>query len=312
MLVMLAKLLLSVDFFAAAVRFSTPLLGASLGEIISEKGGVVNIGLEGMMLCGALAAVLGTWVTGNPFIGVLAAILAGVLIALIHSFFSITLAVNQVVVGMALNIGSLGLTTFVSRLAFSTADSRPRVEGFDALNIPVLGNLPFVGPVFFNQSILVYITWLLIPIVGFLLMRTEWGLNLRAVGENPEAAASLGLSVSRIRYTAVLLCGAFAGFAGSFLSLVQLDTFVESMTGGRGFIVLAVVIVGKWVPWRALIAALLFGALEAIALRSQALAFNLPYELLLALPYLVTLLVYAGLVGQARSPDALGKAYIRD
>ncbi|MBN1668647.1 MAG: ABC transporter permease [Anaerolineales bacterium] len=312
MLEMLAQLLLSVDFLAAAIRFSTPLLGASLGEIISERSGVVNIGLEGMMLCGALGAVLGTWKTGNPFIGVLAAILAGLIVALILAFFSITLAVNQVVVGMALNIGSLGFTTFLSRLAFSTADSRPRVEGLGALHLPVLGDLPFLGPVFFNQSILVYITWLLIPIVGFLLMRTEWGLNLRAVGENPEASASLGLSVHRIRYTAVLICGAMAGFAGSFLSLVQLDTFVEGMTGGRGFIVLAVVIVGKWVPWRAMLAALLFGALEAIALRSQALAFKLPYELLLALPYLVTLLVYAGLVGQARSPEALGKAFVRD
>lgn len=312
MIEMLAQLLLSVDFLVAAIRFSTPLLGASLGEIVSERSGVVNIGLEGMMLCGALAAVLGSYFTGNPLVGVLAAIVAGLLAALIHAVFSITLAVNQVVVGMALNIGSLGVTTFVSRLVFGMAESRPRVAGLAAFKLPVLGDIPVLGPILFDQSILVYVTWLLIPAVGFVLMRTEWGLNLRAIGEDPEAAASVGLSVARYRYSAVLICGALAGFAGSFLSLVQLDTFVESMTGGRGFIVLAVVIVGKWVPWRAALVALLFGALEAIALRAQALAFNLPYELLLGLPYLVTLLVYAGLVGQARPPEALGKAFVRD
>lgn len=311
MLETLAQLLLSTDFLAASIRFSTPLLGASLGEIISERAGVVNIGLEGMMLCGALGAVIGSHLTGNPMIGVLAAITAGALVALLQAVFSITLSVNQVVVGMALNIGSLGLTTYISRLIFGMT-GRSNIVGLVPLKIPVLGDLPVVGTVLFNQSVIVYLIYLLVPLVGFVLMRTEWGLNLRAVGEHPEAAASVGIPVTRLRFTAVLLCGALAGLAGSFFSLVQLTTFVEGMTGGRGFIALAVVIVGKWTPWRAALTALLFGALDALALRTQALAVDLPYHLLLALPYLVTLLVYAGLVGQARAPEALGKAFVRD
>lgn len=311
MLGMLAQLLLSVDFLTSAIRFSTPLLGASLGEIISERAGVVNIGLEGMMLCGALAGVLGSYYSGSPWAGVVAALVAGSLVALVHAFFSITLAVNQVVVGMAINIGSLGLTTFVARMVFGITQ-QVRVTSLDPVKIPLLGDVPVVGQVLFNQSMLVYLIYLLVPIVAFLLMRTEAGLKLRAVGEHPEAAASVGISVVRVRYIAVLICGALTGLAGSFFSLVQLSAFVEGMTGGRGYIALAVVIVGKWTPWRAALAALLFGALDAIALRAQALAINVPYHLLLALPYLVTLLVYAGLVGQARSPAALAQAYIRD
>jgi simple sugar transport system permease protein len=308
---MLAQLLLSVDFLTSAIRFSTPLLGASLGEIISERAGVVNIGLEGTMLCGALAGVLGSYFSGSPWVGVAAAIVTGSLVALVHAFFSITLVVNQVVVGMAINIGALGMTTFVARLVFGITQ-QVRVSSLDPVKIPLLGDIPVVGPVLFNQSMLVYLIYLLVPIVAFFLMRTEAGLRLRAVGEHPEAAASVGIAVVRVRYIAVLICGALAGLAGSFFSLVQLSSFVEGMTGGRGYIALAVVIVGKWTPWRAALAALLFGALDAIALRAQALAINVPYHLLLALPYLVTLLVYAGLVGQARSPAALAKPYIRD
>jgi general nucleoside transport system permease protein len=308
---MLAQLFLSTDFVVAMIRFSTPLLGASLGEIISERAGVVNIGLEGMMLCGALAAVLGSYFTGSPWVGLAAAIFAGTLVALVQAFFSVSLAVDQVVVGMALNIGSLGLTTYANRQVFGIID-KPLVAAFNPISIPVLSDIPVIGPILFQQSALVYLTYLLIPVITFLLMRTEWGLNLRAVGEHPEAAASVGISVVRMRYIAVLACGALAGMAGAFLSLVQLNTFVEGMTGGQGYIALAVVIVGKWVPKRAMLAALLFGGLNAIALRTQALAVPLPYQLLLALPYLVTLLVYAGVVGQARAPAALAQPFVKD
>lgn len=311
MLATLLRLFFSIDFLQAAIRFSTPLLSASIGESISEKAGMVNVSLEGMMLCGALGAVLGVQYTGSLWGGILFGILSGMLIALIQGFFSITLAVNQVVVGIALNIFSLGATSFVLRWVYGVSGSQP-VQGFDPLPIPVLSKIPVLGDLLFNHSVLVYVVYLLIPVVTFILTRTEWGLKLRAVGEHPEAADSLGVSVARTRYIAILLCGAFSGLAGCFLSLVQLNMFVEGMTGGRGFIALAVVIVGKWTPWRLALAALLFGALDALALRAQALAIGLPYQLLLALPYLVTLLVYAGLVGQARQPAALSKPYIRD
>jgi len=307
----LLRLFFSIDFLQASIRFSTPLLGASLGEAISERAGMVNVSLEGMMLCGALGAALGVHYTDSLWAGVLFGVLAGVLVALIQGFFSITLAVNQIVVGIALNILSLGATTFISRSVFALTESS-RVRGFSPLPIPILADIPLLGDIFFKNSALVYLTYLLIPVVAFVLMKTEWGLKLRSVGEHPEAADSLGVPVLRTRYTAVLLCGALAGLAGCFFSLVQLNQFVEGMTGGRGFIALAVVIVGKWNPWRLALVALLFGMLDALALRAQALDIGLPYHLLLALPYLVTLLVYAGLVGRARPPAALTEPYIRD
>jgi simple sugar transport system permease protein len=311
MLETLAQLFLSIDFLQASIRFSTPLLGASMGEALSERAGMVNVSLEGMMLSGALGGALGVYYTGNPWLGVMCGILASVLVAALQGFFSITLAVNQVVVGIALNVFCLGATTFISRSVFSLTESN-RVQGFTPVRLPVLGQIPVLGDTLFNHSALVYLTYLLIPVVALVLTRTKWGLNLRAVGEHPEAADSLGISVVRKRYTAVLLCGAFAGLAGCFFSLVQLNQFVEGMTGGRGFIALAVVIVGKWQPWRLALVSLLFGMLDAVALRAQALDIGLPYQLLLALPYVVTLLVYAGLVGQARPPAALAQPYIRE
>lgn len=311
MLQTLIRLFLSADFLRATIRYSTPLLGASMGEAISERAGIVNVSLEGMMLFGALGGVLGAYYTEQLWIAVLCAMLAGLLVAAVQAFFSITLAVNQVVVGIALNIASLGATTYISRSVFGVTES-PQVTGIESLPIPLLSEIPFVGRILFDQSILVYITYLLVPVVGFILMRTEWGLKLRAVGEHPEGAASLGVRVEGMRYAAVLICGLFAGLAGSFFSLVQLNMFVEGMTGGRGFIALAVVVVGKWTPRRLALVALIFGMLDALALRAQALALGLPYHLLLALPYLVTLLIYAGLVGQARPPAALAQPYVRD
>ena len=311
MLETLFQLFFSIDFLQASIRFSTPLLGASLGEAISERAGLVNVSLEGMMLSGALGATLGVYYTGSPWLGVLCGILAGTLVALVQGFFSITLAVNQIVVGIALNIASLGATTFISRSVFGVTEST-QVAGLGPVRLPLLGSIPILGDALFNHSVLVYGTYLLIPVVAFVLTRTEWGLSLRAVGEHPEAADSLGISVARTRYMAVLACGMLAGLAGCFFSLVQLNMFVEGMTGGRGFIALAIVIVGKWNPWRLAVVSLLFGMLDAVALRAQALAIGLPYHLLLALPYVVTLLVYAGLVGQARPPAALAQPYIRD
>jgi simple sugar transport system permease protein len=295
----------------AAVRFSTPLLGASLGEALSERAGVINISLEGMMLCGALGGALGSHYTGSPWVGLLLGMAAGSLVALIQAFFSITLAVSQVVTGIALNILCLGITTYLSRSVFGMENSA-QVAGFAEVRIPFLSDIPVLGRVFFEQSVLVYLTYLLVPVVAFALMRTEWGLRMRAVGENPEAASSLGVSVAGTRYTAVLLCGALSGMAGCFFSLVQLNMFVEAMTAGRGFIALAVVIVGRWNPWRLALVSLLFGFLDALALRAQALDVGLPYQLLLALPYLVTLLVYGGLVGRAPAPEALSKPYVQD
>jgi ABC-type uncharacterized transport system permease subunit len=308
MLEILSRLLLSIDLFATGIRLGTPLMCAGVGEIASERAGVVNVGLEGMMLCGAFGGALGAYATGSPWIGLLAAVAAGLLAAALQAFFSVLLAVDQVIVGIGLNAGSLGVTTYAARVVFGM--EKPQLAGFAPIQLPGLTDLPIVGSLF-AQSVPAYLVYLLVPVATFILLRTRWGLALRAVGEHPEAAASAGISVARTRCAAVLLCGALAGLAGSFFSLVQLNTFVEAMIGGRGFIVLAVVIVGRWSPWRAALAALLFGALDAVALRAQALSVGLPYQLLLALPYLTTLAAY-WLSGRAGAPAALGRAFVRD
>jgi ABC-type uncharacterized transport system permease subunit len=299
MVEILSRLLLSIDLLATGIRLGTPLVCAGVGEIASERAGVVNVGLEGMMLCGAFGGALGAYATGSPWIGLFAAVAAGLLAAALQAFFGVILAADQVIVGIGLNIGSLGVTSYAAREVFGM--EKPQLAGFAPVHLPGL----------LAQSAPAYLVYLLVPIATFILLRTRWGLALRAVGEHPEAAASAGISVARTRCAAVLLCGGLAGLAGSFFSLVQLNTFVEAMTGGRGFIVLAVVIMGRWSPWRAAPAALFFGALDAVALRAQALSIGLPYQLLLALPYLATLVAY-GLSGRAGAPAALGRAFVRD
>ncbi len=311
MLSTLINIFLSVDFASASVRFAMPLAVASAGEITSERSGVVNIGLEGMMLAGALGGMVGAYYSGSPWIGLLCGMLAGGLVAAIHAFVVITLAANQVVSGAAMNIGVLGLTTFVFRALYGITE-RPIVAHFEPWPVPVLSQIPVVGTIFFNQIPLIYLTYGVVLVMSVVLFRTTWGLSVQAVGEHPRAADSVGISIARTRYLAVILCGLLAGMAGTFFSLGQLYTFIEGMTGGRGFIVLAVVIVANWSPARAALVALLFGAAEAVGLRLQALNVGIPYHFALAFPYVLTLLVYIGLAGRTRMPRALGLPYIKD
>ncbi|HMQ51624.1 MAG TPA: ABC transporter permease [Anaerolineae bacterium] len=311
MLSIISQLIFSIDFLTASVRLAMPLATASIGEIISERGGVVNIGLEGMMLAGALGSFVGAYYLNDPWLGLLCGILAGGLVALLHAFVVVTLASDQVVSGVALNIGVLGLTTFIYRAVFGITE-RPIIPHFEPWPVPLLSEIPVIGPVLFNQIPLVYLTYGLVVLAGFVLFRTEWGLGLRASGEHPRAAESVGLSVQRLRYESVIACGMLAGLAGSFFTLGQLFTFIEGMTGGRGFIVLAIVIVANWLPARAALVAVVFGGAEAVGLRIQALNVGIPYQLALVFPYLLTLLIYAGLVGRTRMPRALGLPYVRD
>jgi simple sugar transport system permease protein len=307
----LSQLFFSIDFLAASVRFAMPLASAAVGEIISERSGVVNIGLEGMMLAGALGSMMGAYYLEDPWLGLLCGMAAGGMVAAVHAFVVITLAADQVVSGAALNIGLLGLTNFIYRAVYGI-EERPIVAHFEPVAVPVLSRIPILGPVFFNQIPLVYVTYGLVIVAAVIIVRTRWGLELQAVGEHPRAADSVGLSVSRVRYLTVIACGLLAGMAGTFFSLGQLHTFIEGMTGGRGFIVLAVVIVANWSPARAALAALMFGAAEAVGLRIQALDLGVPYQFALAFPYLLTLAVYIGLAGRSRMPRALGQAYVKD
>ncbi len=303
-------LLFSTALIASALRLAVPIMVAAIGETISERAGVLNIGLEGMMLTGALAGVLGSHWSGSAWIGVVVAMLAAMAIALPHGYLSINLGGDQIVSGVGLNLVALGLTTFVNRDVFGT--DQPQVAHFDPLNVPVLSHLPVLGKAVFQQEVLVYLAPLIALAAWYLLFRTRWGLHWRAAGEDPAGLDSTGVSVVRSRWGALLVCAALAGLAGAVISLGELFSFSDNMTGGRGFVALALVIVARWNPLWAIASALLFGVTEAVALRMQALDISaVPYELSLALPYLVTLVVYGIAAGSGAIPSALGRPFVK-
>ncbi len=301
----------SAAFLGAAIRLSIPIMLAGIGEAISERGGVINIGLEGMMLAGAFGAVVGAHVSGNPWIGLACGMAAGVLISLPHGVISINLGGDQIVSGVSLNLVALGLTTFLFRQLFGITD-QPQVPGFEPLDIPVLSQIPVLGPSVFSQSVLAYVAVAIGLVLWFLLFRSRWGLRWRAAGDDPAALDSVGVSVDRTRWGALLVCAALAGMAGAAISLGQLFTFIENMTGGAGYVALALVIVARWNPLWAVVVAVAFGAAEAIALRVQAVGVTLiPYQLSLMLPYVLTLVVYGLAARSGRAPRALGKPFVK-
>ncbi|MBI5170936.1 MAG: ABC transporter permease [Candidatus Eisenbacteria bacterium] len=291
-------------FAAAAVRISVPYALAAMGASLSERGGVVCIALEGLMLNGALAYTLGAYATQNPWAGVACALLAGLLTAWLHAEATVRFRADQITTGLGINLLAAGLTRFVLVRVFHSSSNSPRVPGLPEWRLPVLSDLPGVGALL--SSPLVLVTLALVVLVHALLFRTVFGLRLRAIGERPEAAATLGLSVTRHRFAGVLLCGLLAGLAGAYLSSEQ-HSFTDGMTGGRGYIALAAMIVGKWNPMGAAAACLLFGAAEALQIKLQGSAF--PSELLQALPYLITMLALAGFIGRAVAPRAVGTPY---
>ncbi len=307
----LLEILVSSAFYAAAVRLAVPTLFAAVGETFAERAGLVNVGLEGMMLTGAFGGVLGSYLTGSAVVGLAFAVAFGLAAAAVQAVFAVELAADQIVSGIALNLCALGLTAFLERELW-TAGAVPQVHGFHPLAIPGLGSIPWLGPVLFDQNVLVYAAFAAAAVAAFVLGRTEWGLRLRACGEDPRSCDSLGIPVPRLRWQSMAICGALAGLGGAFISLTELYTFTDGMSGGRGFIALAVVIIARWSPAKALLAALLFGGAEAFAFRVQAVNSSIPYELMLALPYVITLLVYAGVVGRTVAPAALGRAYVRE
>ncbi|MFQ5912157.1 MAG: ABC transporter permease [Nitrospinota bacterium] len=298
-----------VLLLAAAVRLSTPVLLAALGEIFAERSGILNIGVEGMMLAGALGGVVGAYYAQNPWVGLLAGMAAAGLLALIHAFLSITVKADQIVSGVGINILALGLTAFFFRSQFGISPKPVMVKSFSDITVPVLGSIPFVGEILFQQNVLVYLALILVPLSWFVLARTNWGLNIRSVGERPQAADTAGINVASIRYFSTLVGGLLAGMGGCFLSLGQVKMFAEGMTAGRGFIALAAVIFGKWNPFGVLGAAVIFGVAEAVQLRLQAHGFEIAYQFLLMIPYVLTIVALAGLVGKSVYPEALGRPY---
>ncbi len=289
-------------FVAAAVRISVPYTLGAVGAGFSERGGVVNIGIEGMMLNGALGYVLGAWYSGHATLGLLAAVVAGVVTAALHALVTVRFRADQITSGLGINLLAAGLTKYVLVEVFHSSSNSPRVPGLELL--PGLAAVPAVGTVL--GAPLVLLTALLVIGVQWLMFRSVFGLRLRSIGERPEAAATLGLSVTAYRTAGVLISGALAGLAGAWLASEQ-HSFTDGMTGGRGYIALAAMIVGKWSPAGAVAACLLFGASEALQITLQGVAF--PNELLQMLPYLVTMLALAGWIGRSVPPRAVGVPY---
>jgi general nucleoside transport system permease protein len=265
-----------VAWLAATVRLATPLLFAGTGEMVSERAGILNIGLEGMMLSGAFFSFLGTWLWHDLFLGILLGVFAGVVVAAIMALLTIQARANQIVVGVGLNLMALGVTTYAYREVF-TSRTEVHLNRPQPLAIPLLSKIPVVGPAFFRQTLFVYLAFIGIAVAWFVLYRTTWGLALRAAGEVPAAADTAGVSVTRIRWIGTLTAGAMAGLGGAFLSVGQLGLFVEGMSAGRGFLALAAVIFGGWNPVGVLGACLVFGAADALQARLQAYA-NIPRQ----------------------------------
>jgi simple sugar transport system permease protein len=288
---------------ASALALGTPLLLAALGELVCERAGIINIGVEGLMLTGAFAGFLAAWSTGSPMIGMAAAAGAALAIGLLFAIWVVALDGDQVVAGAALNILALGLTGVAYRAAFGVTGAARSVPMFEPLGLA--GDARWLVPL--RQPLPVYVALALVPVVWVVLARTRLGLALRAVGEAPEAAASLGIRVGAMRAGAVLVGALLAGVGGGYLSLAYSNTFVENMSAGRGFIALAIVVFGRWRPFGVLAGSLLFGAASAGQFHLQAAGVGVSYHLLLMLPYLLTLAVLAFASGSGAAPAALGR-----
>lgn len=298
------------DYLVASLRLAVPLGFAALGGLYSERAGVLNIALEGMLLTGAFASAAATFFTDNVWLGVLASLVAGGLVGLLHALLCVSLQVNQLVSGLAINLVTAGLTSFLARLVFS--GGAQRLPGIEAISIPGLVNLPIFGPLLFNQDVLVYLLVLLVVFTTYFLFYTNPGLTLRAVGEYPRSADTAGISVQLVRYLSVTMSGCLAGLGGAYLALVQVKFFAEGMSAGKGFIAIAALIFGMWHPVGTTLACLLFGATEALQLRIQAYGANIPYQFLVMLPYASALLALVGLAGKSTPPAALGVPYQKE
>ncbi|KNC19670.1 ABC transporter permease [Arthrobacter sp. RIT-PI-e] len=297
---------------AGSVTLAVPLIFGSLSGVLCERSGVVNIAIEGQLLFGAFAAAVAGSLTGNAFVGLLAAAVAGVLVSLVLAVFSIRYVVNQVIVGVVLNVLVSGLTGFLYS-AVLTSDSQrwnspPRLP---VIEIPVLADIPVIGPILFEQTIVGYLMYVAVAVIYVALYHSRWGLRTRAVGEHPKAADTLGVNVNRMRFTNVLLAGVVAGVGGSFFTLVAVSGFNRDMTAGQGYIALAALIFGRWNPIGAFFAALLFGFATNLSNVLSLLGTPVPDQFLRMLPYVVTVFAVAGLVGRSRAPGASGIPYIK-
>jgi general nucleoside transport system permease protein len=302
-----------VGLLGGALALSVPLVYGAMTGVIGERAGIINIAIESNLLAGAFTAAVAGSLTGSPWAGLLAAMIASALVSLVLALFSITYRVNQIIVGVVLNVLVIGLTSFFYSLVLvPNTETLNATTRFERLPIPLLERIPVVGPVLFDQTIVVYLMYLVVPGVWFALFRTRWGLRLRAVGEHPRAADTVGIEVLRTRYRALLVAGALGGVGGAFYTVVSINQFNREMTAGAGFIALAAMIFGKWNPIRAALAGLLFGFATNLQNVLSVVGSPVPSQFMLMLPYIVTLFAVAGLVGRSRPPAALATPYAKE
>ena len=298
-----------VGILASGIRLATPYLYAAIGETFGQRSGVLNLGVEGQMLMGAFAAFYVALITENLWLAMLAAVIVGALMGLAMAFITVNLGAQQGISGIGFFLFGLGLSDMLFQRLVGTVET---VKGFSKIEIPILSNIPIIGEIFFSQNILVYIAYALVPIAWFVLQKTTIGLKIRAVGENPEAADSLGVSVAAVRYTTVIMGGILSGIAGASLSIGLLNVFQQNMTSGLGFIAVALVYFGGWRPLGVLGGALLFSMINSLQLWMQVLGVPIPSDLAVMLPYILTIVVLALSMSRVRAPSALTKPFERE
>lgn len=300
------------SFLAADIRMATPIMIAALGIVFSERAGIINIGTEGMMLIGSLAGVIGSYYTGSVWLGALIAILVTVAFSAIFALFTVTIKADQTVIGTGMNILASGLTITVNRAIFGASTSPPKIDVFSSVPIPLLSDIPVIGPALFNQSLPVYIAFILVPVTWFVMFRTNIGLKLRAVGENPRACDTVGINVSKIRWMSILFSGLMAGFAGAYVSMGQMSFFTEGIIAGGGFMALAAVVFGNYTPIGVMIASIVFGASSALQYSLQVLGTGIPDQLMGTLPYVITIVALCMVIRRSNKPASSAVPYIKE
>jgi simple sugar transport system permease protein len=296
----------------AMMRMATPIIFATLGEILSERAGVLNLGIEGIMLMGAMTGFLVSYSTGSVWLGVLAAAGVGMLLALLMAFLAVYLGLSQHVSGLGITLFATGLAMFVYRLYFGSPTVPPIVKPFQQVALPVLSKIPVIGPGLFTQYSLTYLAWILIPLMSILLYKTKVGLKIRTVGENPVVADTVGVNVNLTRTLCLVAGGALMGIGGAFLTLAHQNMYLIDVIGGRGWVAIAMVIFGNWDPVKGTIGALIFGLLDGLQLRLQSVGVAIPFHIFLMIPYLLTIIALISVSRKAAVPAGLLKPYRRE
>ncbi len=311
---MLSELLTTtiiISVLASTLRIATPLLLASLGELITERAGVMNLGVEGTMLIGAFAGFIVGYSSGSLWLGYVGAVLAGGVMSLFMVFMAATLKVDQTVTGLSINLLASGLTLFLYRVRFTDINHLPTITPQGKMPIPILSEIPFIGDILFNQNWLTYFALIMVPIIAIFLYKTKYGLAIRSIGENPRAADTVGWNVTKYQYLCVIFGGMMSGLGGAFITIGSLPNFLPDLIAGRGWLAVILVIAGNWQPLWIFIATLIFGFLDAMQLQLQGIGVPVPHQLLLALPFIIALIVLTGSRVRSMAPKHLAKPYIR-